>query len=128
MQRRLTVILLADVAGYSALMERDEDATLTRLKASRAAVLEPNIAAHNGRIIKHMGDGVLVEFASAVEAMRSAVELQRGMSERNADVPAGRRQAFRIGLNLGDVIVSDEDVFGDTVNVAARLHSLAACG
>ena len=126
--RRLATILFADIDGYSRMMRADEEQTLLDLRAHLAELVGPVVERFRGRIVKTVGDGVLVEFASAVEAMRSAVELQRGMSERNADVPAGRRQAFRIGLNLGDVIVSDEDVFGDTVNVAARLHSLAEPG
>jgi class 3 adenylate cyclase/TolB-like protein/Tfp pilus assembly protein PilF len=126
--RRLATILFADIDGYSRMMRADEEQTLLDLRAHLAELVAPVVERFRGRIVKTVGDGVLVEFASAVEAMRSAVELQRGMSERNADVPAERRQAFRIGLNLGDVIVSDEDVFGDTVNVAARLHALAEPG
>lgn len=126
--RRLATILFADIDGYSRMMRADEEQTLLDLRAHLAELVGPVVERFRGRIVKTVGDGVLVEFASAVEAMRSAVELQRGMSERNADLPAERRQAFRIGLNLGDVIVSDEDVFGDTVNVAARLHTLAEPG
>lgn len=126
--RRLATILFADIDGYSRMMRADEEQTLLDLRAHLAELVGPVVERFRGRIVKTVGDGVLVEFASAVEAMRSAVELQRGMSERNADLPAERRQAFRIGLNLGDVIVSDEDVFGDTVNVAARLHALAQPG
>jgi class 3 adenylate cyclase/Tfp pilus assembly protein PilF len=126
--RRLATILFADIDGYSRMMRADEEQTLLDLRAHLAELVAPVVERFRGRIVKTVGDGVLVEFASAVEAMRSAVELQRGMSERNADLPAERRQAFRIGLNLGDVIVSDEDVFGDTVNVAARLHALAEPG
>ena len=126
--RRLATILFADIDGYSRMMRADEEQTLLDLRAHLAELVGPVVERFRGRIVKTVGDGVLVEFASAVEAMRSAVELQRGMSERNADLPTERRQAFRIGLNLGDVIVSDEDVFGDTVNVAARLHTLAEPG
>ena len=126
--RRLATILFADIDGYSRMMRADEEQTLLDLRAHLAELVGPVVERFRGRIVKTVGDGVLVEFASAVEAMRSAVELQRGMSERNADLPAERRQAFRIGLHLGDVIVSDEDVFGDTVNVAARLHTLAEPG
>jgi class 3 adenylate cyclase/Tfp pilus assembly protein PilF len=126
--RRLATILFADIDGYSRLMRADEEQTLTDLRAHLAELVGPVVERFRGRIVKTVGDGVLVEFGSAVEAVRSAVELQRGMVERNADKPAERRQAFRIGLHLGDVIVSDGDVFGDTVNVAARLEGLAEPG
>jgi len=123
--RRLATILFADIDGYSRLMRADEEQTLVDLHAHLAELVGPVIERFHGRIVKTVGDGVLVEFGSAVEAIRSAVELQRGMFERNVGTPADRRQAFRIGLHLGDVIAVDEDVFGDTVNVAARLHGLA---
>ncbi len=110
------------------MMRADEEQTLVDLRAHLAELVAPVMARFHGRIVKTVGDGVMVEFGSAVEAMRSAVELQRGMAERNADLPAGRRQTFRIGLHLGDVILADEDVFGDTVNVAARLQAIAAPG
>ena len=126
--RRLATILFADVFGYSRMMRADEERTLVDLRAHLAELVAPVIEQFHGRIVKTVGDGVLVEFGSAVEAVRSAVELQRGMAERNAGVPAERQQAFRIGLHLGDVIVSDDDVFGDTVNVAARLQGLAEPG
>jgi class 3 adenylate cyclase/TolB-like protein/Tfp pilus assembly protein PilF len=126
--RRLATILFADIDGYSRMMRADEEQTLLDLRAHLAELVGPVVERFRGRIVKTVGDGVLVEFASAVEAMRSAVELQRGMGERNAELPVERRQAFRIGLHLGDVIVSDDDVFGDTVNVAARLHALADPG
>ena len=126
--RRLAIILFADVAGYSRLMRADEEQTLVDLRAHLAELVTPVIARFHGRIVKTVGDGVMVEFGSAVEAMRSAVELQRGMVERNAGLPASRRQTFRLGLHLGDVILTDEDVFGDTVNGAARLHALAELG
>lgn len=126
--RRLAIILFADVAGYSRLMRADEEQTFTDLRAHLAELVAPVVERFHGRIVKTVGDGVMVEFGSAVEAMRSAVELQRGMVERNADLPANRRQTFRIGLHLGDVILSDQDVFGDTVNVAARLQALAEPG
>lgn len=126
--RRLATILFADVAGYSRMMRADEEQTLIDLRAHLAELVAPVVARFHGRIVKTVGDGVMVEFASAVEAMRSAVELQRGMAERNAGLPAGRRQTFRIGLHLGDVILTDQDVFGDTVNVAARLQALAEPG
>jgi len=126
--RRLATILFADVAGYSRMMRVDEEQTLVDLRAHLAELVTPVIARFHGRIVKTVGDGVMVEFGSAVEAMRSAVELQRGMVERNAGLPANRRQTFRIGLHLGDVIMTDQDVFGDTVNVAARLQALAEPG
>ena len=126
--RRLAAILAADVAGYSRLMGADEEGTLARLMSYRRALLEPNIAAHNGRIVKTTGDGLLVEFASAVEAVRCAVEMQRGMVDCNAGVPIGERVEFRVGINLGDVIVEGDDIYGDGVNVAARLEGLAEPG
>jgi adenylate cyclase len=126
--RRLATILFADVAGYSRLMRVDEEQTLVDLSAHLAELVAPIVERFHGRIVKTVGDGVLVEFGSAVEAMRSAIELQRGMIERNADMPENRRQSFRIGLHLGDIIVTDGDVFGDTVNVASRLQGLAAPG
>lgn len=126
--RRLATILVADVDGYSRLMRADEEGTLVDLRAHLAELVAPVVGRFHGRIVKTVGDGVLVEFGSAIEAVRSAVELQRGMVERNAGTPAERRQAFRMGLHLGDIIVSDEDVFGDTVNVASRLEGLAEPG
>jgi class 3 adenylate cyclase/TolB-like protein/Tfp pilus assembly protein PilF len=126
--RRLATILFADVYGYSRMMRADEERTLVDLRAHLAELVAPVIERFHGRIVKTVGDGVMVEFGSAVEAVRSAVELQRGMAERNAGVPVERRQAFRIGLNLGDVIASGDDVFGDTVNVAARLQGVAEPG
>src|SRR5215475_11981129 len=126
--RRLATILFADIDGYTRLMLADEEQTLSDLRAHLAELVAPVVERFHGRIVKTVGDGVLVEFASAVEAVRSAVELQRGMIERNAGKPAERRQAFRMGLHLGDIIVSDEDVFGDTVNLASRLQALAEPG
>jgi adenylate cyclase len=126
--RRLATLLFADVAGYSRLMRADEEQTLIDLRAHLAELVAPVVGRYRGRIVKTVGDGVLVEYGSAVEAVRSAVELQRGMIERNAGVPKERRQSFRIGLHLGDIIVSDEDVFGDAVNIAARLVALAEPG
>ena len=123
--RRLAAILAADVAGYSRLIGSDEAGTLGRLKAIRAEVIDPAIAAHNGRLVKTTGDGLLVEFGSVVDALRSASEIQAGMAERNAPVPQDLRIEFRIGLNVGDVVVEDGDIFGDGVNVAARLEGLA---
>jgi adenylate cyclase len=124
--RKLAAILAADVAGYGRLMGADEAGTLAALKAHRAELIEPTIAEHGGRIVKLMGDGALVEFASVVEAVACAVAIQRGMRERNAAMAQDRRIALRIGINLGDVIVEGEDIYGDGVNVAARLESLAA--
>src|SRR3954470_15178924 len=127
--RRLAAILAADVVGYSSLMERDEDRTLARLKAHRKEFIEPLIAEYQGRVVKLMGDGALVEFASVVDAVRCAVLIQRGTAEREAAVPEAERIRFRIGINLGDVIhESDGDLYGDGVNVAARLEQLAAPG
>ena len=128
MERRLAAILAADVVGYSRLMGTDEAGTLAALQALRAEVIDPTITRHNGRIVKLMGDGTLVEFASVVGAVECAVEIQRGMSERNAEVPKEKRIELRIGINLGDVIVEGDDIYGDGVNVAARLESLAEPG
>ncbi len=127
--RRLAAILAADVVGYSALMERDEDRTLARLKALRRELIEPLIAEHHGRIVKLMGDGTLVEFASVVDAVRCAVLVQQGMAERETGMPEPERIRFRIGVNLGDVVrEEDGDLYGDGVNVAARLEQLAEPG
>src|SRR5690349_12249470 len=126
--RRLTAILAADVAGYSRLMGVDEEGTHERLKAHLAELVDPEIAERRGRIVKNTGDGFLAEFASVVDAVRCAAEVQRGMAERNAHAPAEERIEFRIGINLGDVIVEEHDIFGDGVNVAARLEALAEPG
>ena len=126
--RRLTAILAADIAGYSRLMGADEEGTLAQLKAHRNALLDPKIASHRGRIVKTTGDGMLAEFASVVDALRCAIEIQRGMLERNADVPQERRIEFRVGINVGDIIIDGGDIFGDGVNVAARLEGLAEPG
>src|ERR1700684_2024369 len=107
--RRLAAVLAADVAGYSRLMGLNEEGTLARLKAIRKAVVDPTITAHRGRIVKTTGDGLLVEFASAVDAARCAVEVQRGMTERNSAVPKVRRIEFRIGIHVGDIIIDDND-------------------
>jgi adenylate cyclase len=128
MARRLAAILAADVVGYSRLMAADETGTHARLKALRQDFIEPKIAEHHGRVAKLMGDGALVEFASVVEAVQCAVEVQRGMAERNVAVPHDRRIGFRIGVNLGDIIIEDDDIHGDGVNVAARLEGLAEPG
>src|SRR5918993_5869986 len=127
-ERRLAAILAADVVGYSRLMGEDEAGTLARLKAHRKELLEPLIAEHHGRIVKLMGDGVLCEFASVVDAVACAVAIQRGMAAREVDVPEAERIRFRIGVNLGDVIVEGEDIYGDGVNIAARLEGLAEPG
>ena len=126
--RRLCAILAADVAGYSQLMGADEDGTLAALIAHRRELIDPAVAEHLGRIVKTTGDGLLVEFASVVDAVRCAIEIQRGMATRNRSVRPDRRLAFRIGLNLGDVIVQNGDLYGDGVNVAARLEALAEPG
>jgi len=126
--RRLTAILAADVAGYSRLMGADEEGTHHRLRAHFVELVEPKISEHNGRTVKNTGDGLLAEFASVVEAVRCAAEIQRGMVDRELEVPDERRIRFRIGINLGDVIVENDDIFGDGVNVAARLEALAEPG
>jgi adenylate cyclase len=126
--RRLTAILAADVAGYSRMMGADEEGTHERLKAHLGQLVDPKIAEHRGRIVKNTGDGFLAEFASVVDAVRCAVEVQRGMAERNAGTPTEKRIEFRAGINLGDVIAERDDIFGDGVNVAARLEALAEPG
>ena len=128
MERRLAAIFAADVAGYSRLIGADEEGTLERLMAHRRQLIDPKIAEHQGRIVKTTGDGVLVEFASPVKAVRCAIEVQHGMVDRNADVPREQRIEFRIGINLGDVVVEDGDIYGDGVNVAARLENIAEPG
>ena len=127
-QRRLAAILAADVAGYSRLMGVDEEGTLAALKELRRELADPKIKEHRGRIVKTTGDGLLVEFTSVVDAVSCAVEVQREMAERNASVPEARRIQFRIGINLGDIIKDGRDIFGDGVNVAARLEALAEPG
>jgi adenylate cyclase len=126
--RRLTAILAADVAGYSRLMGADEEGTHERLRAHLRELIEPKIGEHRGRVVKNTGDGFLAEFASVVDAVRCAVEMQRGMAEREPEVPEEQRIRFRIGINVGDVIVEEHDIFGDGVNVAARLEALAEPG
>jgi TolB-like protein len=128
LERRLTAILAADVAGYSRLMGSDEEGTLAQLKAHRRALVDPKIAEHRGRVVKTSGDGLLVEFASVVDALRCAVEVQRGIAERNAEVPQDKRIEFRVGIHQGDIILDGGDIFGDGVNVAARLESIADPG
>ena len=124
-ERRLAAILAVDVAGYSRLMGEDEEGTLAALRAVRRELGDRKITEHRGRIVKTTGDGLLVEFASVVDAVRCAVEVQREMVVRNAAVPAGRRIEFRMGVNVGDIIIEDGDIFGDGVNIAARLEALA---
>src|ERR671935_2441862 len=124
-ERRLAAVLAADMVGYSRLMEVDETGTLARLRTHRLELIDPTIAKHRGRIIKTTGDGLLVEFHSVVDAVQCASEIQTRMARRNADVSPARAIQFRIGINLGDVIVEGDDIFGDGVNVAARLEALA---
>jgi adenylate cyclase len=126
--RRLAAILAADVAGYSRLMGADEEGTLERLQALRRELLDPKIAEHHGRIVKTTGDGLLVEFASVVDAVRCAVAVQQAMPERHTGVATDNRIEFRIGINLGDVIVEGDDLYGDGVNIAARIEALADAG
>jgi TolB-like protein/class 3 adenylate cyclase len=126
--RRLAAILAADVAGYSRLMGAEEEGTLERLKAHRRLLIDPKISEHRGRIVKTTGDGMLVEFPSVVDAVRCAAEIQRGMTDCDAEIPEDRRIRFRVGVNLGDIIADDDDIFGDGVNVAARLEALAEPG
>src|SRR5215831_10423255 len=126
--RRHAAIFAADIAGYSRLMASDEEGTLRQLKAYRKELVDTKITEHRGRIVKTTGDGMLVEFVSVVDAVRCAVDIQRGMAERNADVPADKRIEFRIGINVGDIISDNNDNYGDGVNVAARLEALAEPG
>jgi adenylate cyclase len=127
--RKLAAILAADVAGYSRLAGSDEDRTLSRLRGLRSDLIDPAIAAHHGRIVKRTGDGSLVEFRSAVDAVRCAIEMQNGMVERNAGLPPERRIELRVGIHLGDVVEeSDGDLMGDGVNIAARLEGIAKPG
>jgi adenylate cyclase len=127
-ERRLAAILAADVAGYSRLMGANEEGTPAQLKSIRKALVDPTIAAHRGRIVKTAGDGMLVEFASAVDAARCAVEVQRGIAVHDADVAQDLRIEFRIGIHVGDIIFDDNDIFGDGVNIAARLEGIAEPG
>ena len=126
--RRLAAILAADVAGYSRLIGADEEGTLGRLKTLRAEVIDPKIAGYKGRIVKTTGDGLLVEFTSVVDGVRCAAELQTAMADRNGTFPPDHRIEFRIGIHQGDIVVEDDDIFGDGVNVAARLEGLAEPG
>ena len=126
--RRLAAILAAAVAAYSRLMGEDEEGTLAALKAIRRELGDPKVKEHRGRIVKTTGDGLLIEFASVVDAVRCAVEVQEEMAARNAEVPEARRIEFRIGINLGDIIRDGRDIFGEGVNIAARLEGLAEPG
>src|SRR5450631_3364224 len=119
--RKLMAIVAADVCGYSRLMGVDEEGTLAQLNDHRRALVDPKIAEHRGRIVKTTGDGLLVEFASAIDALRCALEVQRGMIGRNAGIPEGKRIQLRVGVHVGDVIIENDDIFGDGVNIAARL-------
>jgi adenylate cyclase len=125
-ERRLAAILAADVAGYSRLTGVDEEGTHVQLQAHLRALVDPKIAEHRGRIVKNTGDGMLAEFSSVVDAVRCALDIQRGMADRNAEVSHDKRIEFRIGINVGDIILDRGDIFGDGVNVAARLEGLAA--
>ena len=127
-ERRLAAILAMDVVAYSRLVGVDEIGTLTALKAHRSQFIDPLVSAHFGRLVKTTGDGLLLEFASVVDAIACAVSIQRGMLSRNAEVPEDRRIVFRIGVNIGDVIIDGSDIFGDGVNVAARLEALCEPG
>jgi len=127
-KRKLAAILAADIVGYSRLMGADEEGTLTRLKAHRTELIDPKNKQHRGRVVKTTGDGILTEFPSVVDAVRCAIEVQQGMLERNSGVPQDHRIEFRIGINLGDIIVEGKDIHGDGVNIAARLEGLAEPG
>jgi TolB-like protein/class 3 adenylate cyclase/Flp pilus assembly protein TadD len=127
-ERRLAAILAADVAGSCRLMGVDEEGTLAQLRALRKALFDPKIAEHHGRVVKYTGDGALVEFASVVDAVRCADRIQRSVSEQNADVPQDKRIKFRIGIHVGDIIIADNDIFGDAVNIAVRLEGIAEPG
>ena len=128
MERRLAAILAADIVGYSRLMRADEEGTLARLKALRAELFDPTVAEHRGRIFKTTGDGAPVEFASAVDAVRCAVAVQEGLAKREAGSTGDATMVLRIGINLGDIIIEDGDIYGDGVNLAARLEGLAEPG
>jgi TolB-like protein/class 3 adenylate cyclase len=127
-ERRLSAILAADVAGYSQLVGLDEEGTIGQLRAHRALLFDPQVTAHRGRIVKTTGDGLLAEFASVVDAVRCAVDVQRGMFARNAQVAEERRLEFRIGVHVGDIVIEGDDILGDGVNIAARLEGIAEPG
>ena len=128
MERRLAAILAADVVGFSRLVGEDEEGTLARLKATRMEVVEPRLAQHHGRLVKLMGDGTLVEFASVIDAVTCAVDIQRAMAQRAAGQDARDRILYRVGINVGDIVVEGDDILGDGVNIAARLEGIAAPG
>ena len=128
MERRLSAILAADMVGYSRLMEVDEIGTLQRQKLHRSHLIDPNFNKFHGRIVKEMGDGILVEFPSVVEAVQCSVAIQRGIVEREVDISQDRQIQYRIGINLGDIVIEDSDIFGDGVNIAARLEQMAEPG
>src|SRR5215468_3901989 len=128
MQRKLTAILSADVVGYSGLMEADEDGTLARLKLNRSTIFDPHVAAFGGRIFKLIGDGALAEFPSVVEAVNCALAIQNAMAHTEPDQAEDKRIRYRMGINLGDIIIDGDDIYGDGVNVAARLQTLAPIG
>ena len=125
MERRLAAILAADVVGYSRLVRADEEGTIAALVALRTNLVEPRIASHNGRIVKLMGDGMLAEFPSVVDAVRAAIEAQQAIADHNTNMEEERTIAFRVGINLGDVMVTEDNLFGDAVNIAARLEAAA---
>src|SRR5262249_8153673 len=127
-QRRLAAILAADVVGYSRLIGADEEGTLAALKAHRRELTDPKIEQYRGRIVKTTGDGALIEFASVVDAVRCAIDVQCGMAERNVGVATDKRIEFRIGINVGDIVIDGDDILGDGVNIAARLEGLAEPG
>src|ERR1700726_823696 len=127
-ERKLAAILAADVAGYSRLMGSDEEGTLARLKAHRKEVIDPKIAEHRGRIVKTTGDGVLIEFSSVVDAVRCAVAVQQQMAERNSAQEQEKRIEFRVGINVGDIIIDGDDIYGGGVNIAARLGGMKELG
>ena len=127
-ERRLTAILAADVAGYSRLTSLDEEGTHARLTEHLRSLIEPKITEHRGRVVKTTGDGLLAEFSSVVDAVRCSLDIQRGMIDRNAEVPQEKRIEFRVGINVGDIIIDGDDIFGDGVNVAARLEGVAEPG
>ncbi len=127
-QRRLAAIFAADMVGYSRLMEADERGTIAREKAHRTELIAPKIAEHHGRVVKLMGDGMLAEFGSVVDAVECAVAIQRAMMEREAEVPDDRRIQYRVGINLGDIVIVGDDILGEGINVAARLEGLAEPG
>ena len=126
--RKLAAILCVDMVGYSRLMEKDEQGTIARQKAHREKLIGPEVTEHHGRVVKTMGDGLLIEFPSVVEAFQCALDIQNGMAERNMDVPDERKMLLRIGINVGDIIIDGDDIFGDGINVAARVENECAPG